>query len=104
MQTTSISRRDALGQSGKRLLQRIIKQRETTILLITIGICVALSLSTPYFLTKPNLSTTAIGMAGDGIMVCGMLMAIVTAGGSLGRVGAWLNRGHVARPVQICAH
>lgn len=61
-------------------LKRFLKRRETTVLLIIVGICILLGVITPTFLTGSNLRATAIGLATDGIIVIGMTVVLVSGG------------------------
>jgi ribose transport system permease protein len=64
----------------KMLWKYIISLREATVILIIIGIGVALSLSSKHFFTADNLMSTAIGLSGEGIVVVGMTIALVSGG------------------------
>ncbi|MHB8276881.1 MAG: ABC transporter permease [Candidatus Humimicrobiaceae bacterium] len=54
--------------------------RELTVLIIIIAVSVFLSLLSPHFLTKINITTTAIGLAIDGIIAIGMTLALISGG------------------------
>ena len=54
--------------------------REFTLFVIIILCSVVLSFFTPHFLTGANISTTAIGLAADGIIAVGMTVALVLGG------------------------
>jgi len=54
--------------------------REVSLLLIIIGFSIVLSFLSPYFFSVSNLSTTAIGLASDGIIAVGMTVALVLGG------------------------
>jgi Ribose/xylose/arabinose/galactoside ABC-type transport systems, permease components len=54
--------------------------REVSLLLIIIGFAIILSFLSPYFFSATNLSTTAIGLASDGIIAIGMTVALVLGG------------------------
>ncbi|NLJ86501.1 MAG: ABC transporter permease [Firmicutes bacterium] len=69
------------------LLTRALGVREFTLFIIIIGFSLILSLLTPHFLTKANITTTAIGLAADGIIAAGMTVALVLGGFDLS-VGA----------------
>ena len=62
------------------LLTRALGVREFTLFIIIIGFSLILSLLTPHFLTKANITTTAIGLAADGIIAAGMTVALVLGG------------------------
>lgn len=62
------------------LLARLFAWREFTLLTIILVCGAALSLATPTFLTGANLSTTAVGLASDGIIAVGMTVALILGG------------------------
>lgn len=62
------------------LLKKIFSFRETSVILLILGISVILTVISPYFLTGANLSTTALGLAADGIIAIGMTMVLITGG------------------------
>ena len=64
----------------KGLLARAFAIREFSLLIIIIACAILLSFLTPHFLTVPNLTTTAIGLAADGIIAVGMTVALVLGG------------------------
>ncbi|HHT06550.1 MAG TPA: ABC transporter permease [Hydrogenispora sp.] len=64
----------------KGILSRAFAIREFSLLIIIIGCAILLSFLTPHFLTVPNLTTTAIGLAADGIIAVGMTVALVLGG------------------------
>lgn len=62
------------------LWRSITSFRETTVILIIIGIGVIVSMLSPHFLTEENLMSTAIGLSADGIITVGMTIALVSGG------------------------
>jgi ribose transport system permease protein len=62
------------------LLKRLFAIREFTLVLIIIGFGIILSFLSPYFFSATNISTTAIGLASDGIIAIGMTFALVLGG------------------------
>jgi ribose transport system permease protein len=70
------------------------------IVLVTVVVLVILS---PYFLTRQNLSTTAIGLANDGIVVIGMLIALASGGFDLS-VGSVLGLGAIVTGRLVGGH
>jgi ribose transport system permease protein len=54
--------------------------RESTLILIIIGICVLMSFLSPYFFTSDNLRTTVLSFAINGIVVIGMTIVLVNGG------------------------
>lgn len=64
----------------KSVIKRALAMRETTVILLIIGIAIILSILSPHFLTGANLSSTALGFAAQGIMVIGTTMVLITGG------------------------
>ncbi len=62
------------------LIKKIFSIREVSLLLVIIGFSILLSFLSPYFFSVSNLSTTAIGLASDGIIAIGMTVALVLGG------------------------
>jgi ribose transport system permease protein len=54
--------------------------RESTLILIIVGICVLMSFLSPYFFTRDNLQTTVLSFAINGIVVIGMTIVLVNGG------------------------
>jgi ribose transport system permease protein len=67
-------------EKGLQLLKKLLAIREFSLMLIIIGFGIILSFLSPYFFSVANISTTAIGLAGDGIIAIGMTMALVLGG------------------------
>lgn len=65
---------------GHQFLKKLFVIREFSLLLIIIGFGIVLSFLSPYFFSVTNISTTAIGLAGDGIIAIGMTVALVLGG------------------------
>lgn len=61
-------------------LKKFFGYRESTVFLVIVALSAILSLLSPHFLTKANLSTTALGFASDGIIAIGMCMVLLTGG------------------------
>lgn len=66
--------------SISRLWRIITSFREATIVFIIIIISFILSILSTHFLTKDNLVSIAVGLAGDGIIAVGMTIALVSGG------------------------
>ena len=64
----------------KRIIATASSFRGASLLMIILGIFVIMSLTSPAFLTGPNLKTTAMGFAADGIVVIGQTLALVSGG------------------------
>lgn len=75
----SIDARPELSQPSS-LLAKALGLREFTLFIIIIGFSLVLSFLTPHFLTRANITTTAIGLAADGIIAVGMTVALVLGG------------------------
>lgn len=54
--------------------------RELTLAMIILGLGMVLSTLTPHFFSIANLSTTAVGLSGDGLIAIGMTVALVLGG------------------------
>jgi ribose transport system permease protein len=67
------------GFSAK-LWKRLFAVRELTLMLIILIFGVVLSFLSPYFASIANLSTTAVGLSGDGIIAIGMTVVLVLGG------------------------
>lgn len=63
-----------------KLWRSISSFREATVLLIIIVISTVLSIFSPYFLTRDNLMSTAVGFSSDGIIAVGMTIALASGG------------------------
>ncbi len=69
--------------------KKLIKTRELTLLLLIVGIIIAMSQLSPYFLSMANFRAVAIGLAPTAIIVVGMTVLLVSGGFDLS-VGAVL--------------
>jgi ribose transport system permease protein len=67
------------GFSAK-LWKRLFAVRELTLMLIILIFGVVLSFLSPHFASIANLSTTAVGLSGDGIIAIGMTVVLVLGG------------------------
>jgi ribose transport system permease protein len=54
--------------------------RESTLIIIIIGICILMSFLSPYFFTRDNLQTTVLSFAINGIVVIGMTVVLINGG------------------------
>lgn len=61
-------------------LKKVFGAREISLFLIIISFGILLSLLSPYFFSVTNISTTAIGLAGEGIIAVGMTAVLVLGG------------------------
>jgi ribose transport system permease protein len=62
------------------LWKRLFAVRELTLVLVILVCGVVLSFLTPHFGSIANLSTTAVGLSGDGIIAIGMTVVLVLGG------------------------
>jgi len=60
--------------------KRVSSFRELTLILIIVGICILMSILSPFFATKDNVITTALSFAINGIVVIGMTIVMVNGG------------------------
>jgi len=60
--------------------KRVSSFRELTLILIIVGICILMSILSPFFATKDNVITTALSFAINGIVVIGMTIVLVNGG------------------------
>jgi ribose/xylose/arabinose/galactoside ABC-type transport system permease subunit len=72
--------RQSWGQGGLAALRRLVRARETGIALVVLVIVVALSLSTPHFLTASNLAIVARQISLSAIIAIGMTLVILLGG------------------------
>jgi ribose transport system permease protein len=70
----------AKKSKGFQFFKKVFVIREISLLLIIIGFGIILSCLSPYFFSVANISTTAIGLASDGIIAIGMTVALVLGG------------------------
>lgn len=80
---------------GIKLFKVAFGMRETSIMFIIIFVSALLSVLTPHFLSANNLTTSAIGMAADGIIAIGMTVALVSGAFDLS-VGSIMGLSSVA--------
>lgn len=63
-----------------RLLATIARTRELTLIVLILGIIVAMTLASPYFLSMANLRAITIGMTPNAIIVIGMAILLASGG------------------------
>lgn len=80
MNSKALIKRKSWNENLKTLWKRITLFRETTIMFTIVIISFILSILSPHFLTKDNLTSIAIGLSGDGIVAVGMTIALVSGG------------------------
>ncbi|KAA9104764.1 ABC transporter permease [Microbacterium rhizomatis] len=67
-------------QSPRRIIRRLFGRNEIPVLAIIIVIIVAMSITSPAFLTATNLTTLLIGLSAQGIVVVGMTIVLASGG------------------------
>ncbi|TIS44321.1 MAG: ABC transporter permease, partial [Mesorhizobium sp.] len=70
------------GETGSaaNALGRLLKMRETGLILIIAAMFVVMSLASPYFLTWDNMRAMAMAFAVEGIVVVGMTILLISGG------------------------
>ncbi|SDZ55601.1 ABC transporter permease [Herbiconiux ginsengi] len=83
---------DVVPLSGgtRKIFRRLAGRNEIPVLLIIVVIIVAMSITSPAFLTATNLTTLLIGLSAQGIVVVGMTIVLASGGIDLS-VGAVLG-------------
>ncbi len=61
-------------------ISSLAKQRETTILIVIILLCLVISLRTPYFMTAENINDIFMNISILAIVAIGQMMVIITSG------------------------
>lgn len=80
MSQDSVNITDNKKSGLKLFFSRITGLRESTILLITLGIGIIMSVITDSFLTYGNIKTTLVGLATSGIVVVGITTVLAVGG------------------------
>jgi len=62
------------------LIKKIMSFREMTLIFIIVFISIIVSILSPNFMTRENLTTTILGLAADGILAIGMTVVLVSGG------------------------
>lgn len=62
------------------LLMRLLRMRETGLILIILTLFIAMSFASPYFLTWVNMRAMAMAFAVEGIVVVGMTILLISGG------------------------
>jgi ribose transport system permease protein len=68
------------AQRGVALWKLLLQQREVSIFLSVLALCVLLTLTSPNFLNRANLLTLIVGMSFDMIVAVGMTILMVSGG------------------------
>lgn len=66
------------GKTG--FFKKITQAREFMVFIIVIGVGLALSFASPYFMTETNLLAVLLGLSVEAIIACGMTLIIITGG------------------------
>ncbi len=61
-------------------LKRLLRMRETGLILIILALFIAMSFASPYFLTWNNMRAMAMAFAVEGIVVVGMTILLISGG------------------------
>ena len=95
MATTATSAEDHRQSPGGliALLKRLLRMRETGLILIILALFVAMSFASPYFLTWVNMRAMAMAFAVEGIVVVGMTILLISGGIDLSEIK--IGRAHV---------
>jgi ribose transport system permease protein len=62
------------------LLKRLVRMRETGLILIILALFAAMSFASPYFMTWDNMRAMAMAFAVEGIVVVGMTVLLISGG------------------------
>ncbi|WP_108859533.1 ABC transporter permease [Ruegeria sp. Alg231-54] len=62
------------------LLKRMLRMRETGLIVIILGLFVIMSFASPYFLTWANMRAMSMAFAVDGLLVIGMTILLISGG------------------------
>jgi len=65
---------------GTSPLRKLLKMRETGLILIILALCIGMSLASPYFLTWVNMRAMVMAFAVEGIVVVGMTILLISGG------------------------
>lgn len=68
------------GRDGDGAIRRLLRMRETGLILIILALFVAMSFASPYFLTWANMRAMSVAFAVDGIIVIGMTILLISGG------------------------
>ncbi len=65
---------------GTPLLKRMIRMRETGLIVIILALFLIMSFASPYFLTWANMRAMSMAFAVDGLLVIGMTILLISGG------------------------
>ncbi|MEC8015856.1 ABC transporter permease [Rhodobacteraceae bacterium R_SAG1] len=61
-------------------LKKLLRMRETGLILIILALCIGMSFASPYFLTWVNIRAMVMAFAVEGIVVVGMTILLISGG------------------------
>lgn len=65
---------------GMGALKKLLRMRETGLILIILALCIGMSFASPYFLTWVNIRAMVMAFAVEGIVVVGMTILLISGG------------------------
>ena len=68
------------GDPSVSLVKRVLKMRETGLILIILALFIGMSFASPYFLTWVNIRAMTMAFAVEGIVVVGMTVLLISGG------------------------
>ena len=68
------------GDPSVSLVKRLLKMRETGLILIILALFIGMSFASPYFLTWVNIRAMTMAFAVEGIVVVGMTVLLISGG------------------------
>lgn len=77
---TTSGKRSLLAGGVADTIGRLLRMRETGLILIILALFVAMSFASPYFLTWNNMRAMAMAFAVEGIVVVGMTILLISGG------------------------
>ncbi|UUP18130.1 Ribose import permease protein RbsC [Nitratireductor thuwali] len=80
MTTVPSQKEHRSGDGVASLLKRLLRMRETGLILIILALFIAMSFASPYFLTWVNMRAMAMAFAVEGIVVVGMTILLISGG------------------------
>lgn len=78
--TVNVAARGAAGGGDPSVLRRLLRMRETGLLLIILILFVIMTFASPYFLTWANMRAMSMAFAVDGLLVIGMTILLISGG------------------------
>ena len=78
--TTPAGKERGIQEGPMGAVRRLLRMRETGLILIILALFIAMSFASPYFLTWNNLRAMAMAFAVEGIVVVGMTILLISGG------------------------